>query len=349
MSYCCTNCFNNYEVLNYIKKQDLIGDCSFCDSKGINIANMDDEFFTWNVRHPFRDVKLAPENNGFPIERFLTRQVDLLNEGTSTQAKHALLSKLFRYSYSEEDFKKTFRVEFSTGPSGSNLLNKWYEFKNRIKHENRFGFGIDEVLKKALTDILTTNQKKFPRGQRFYRARLGNPDGSRLFAYEKQDILAAPKDRVSEGRINPRGIPYLYVTNDVDTAIAEVRPYKGKLVSVATVKLTDDTTISSFNNVAYHGKSLVEQMELYVLTNQINWELSHPIDEDTKYLDYIPYQYISELAKHLGLDGIEYRSALEKGTNVCFFIPRKVEWIESELYEVQSLEVIAKPVNQFDL
>lgn len=36
-----------------------------------------------------------------------------------------------------------------------------------------------------------------------------------------------------EGRVNPRGIPCLYAASNLETAVAEVRPWLGALVSVA--------------------------------------------------------------------------------------------------------------------
>ncbi|MFZ0569740.1 MAG: RES domain-containing protein [Rhodomicrobium sp.] len=37
---------------------------------------------------------------------------------------------------------------------------------------------------------------------------------------------------LSEGRANPRGIPYLYLASTRDTALAEVRPWIGSHITV---------------------------------------------------------------------------------------------------------------------
>ena len=340
MKMCCTNCFHNTHIIEIIEKNNQIGDCSFCGAQSVFVINIDPEF-SFEITYPLRGIKVAYRNSGYKIDELLTRHIDLLNPQTTSEAKKDLVRVIFENVIDEDDINFTFTLNPPREKLGRSLLEAWEKFKEQIRHENRFGFGIDPRLKEALTEILTINKKLLPKGEEYFRARLGNPPGTRFYAYEKEEIMAAPKDMVSEGRINPRGIPYLYIASRSQTAIAEVRPYKGKNVSVAVVRLLEDLTISSFTNPIFHGKPLDSQVELYHLTEQINFELSKPVDEETKYLDYIPYQYISEFAKHLGFEGIQYKSALEDGINVCVFYPDKVEWVESDLYEVTAIKVEA--------
>jgi hypothetical protein len=44
-------------------------------------------------------------------------------------------------------------------------------------------------------------------------------------------------NQASEGRVNPKGIPCLYGATSPNTAVAEVRPWKGELVSVGKFTL----------------------------------------------------------------------------------------------------------------
>ena len=43
--------------------------------------------------------------------------------------------------------------------------------------------------------------------------------------------------RATEGRANPKGIPYLYLASNRETALAEVRPWVGSHVSVGQFKI----------------------------------------------------------------------------------------------------------------
>ena len=229
------------------------------------------------------------------------------------------------------------------------IINTWNSFKENIKHGNRFGFGIDANLKESLIEILQTNEMQLNGEETLFRARLGkavNKHGSA--PYERDQIMNPPKHLASEGRINPKGIPYLYLAENLETAIAEVRPYKGKEVSVATVKIEDNIRISSFNNNTFYGETLFKQYQLYSLTNKVNMELSKPVEEETKYFNYIPTQYVAELAKHLKFEGLAYGSALGNGKNYCLFNQEKASWVNSRLYRTKQIHIEYEPVDSWD-
>ena len=70
--------------------------------------------------------------------------------------------------------------------------------------------------------------------------------GPSFWGYDKKNSDAPPPGYPSPGRINPDGISYLYVAEDVRTAILEVRPVPTQFVSVAQVELTEDIKVYSF-------------------------------------------------------------------------------------------------------
>lgn len=49
-----------------------------------------------------------------------------------------------------------------------------------------------------------------------------------------------------EAKINPDGIRYLYIAEDIRTAILEVCPVPTQYVSVATIEIVEDINIYSF-------------------------------------------------------------------------------------------------------
>jgi hypothetical protein len=74
-----------------------------------------------------------------------------------------------------------------------------------------------------------------PTGRRFYRAQVAYHDAFDADAGETFPGPALPermfpvRDRATEGRVNPKGIPCLYMASDKHTAMAEVRPWIGSL------------------------------------------------------------------------------------------------------------------------
>ena len=66
-------------------------------------------------------------------------------------------------------------------------------------------------------------------GQKFYRARV---NGLSPFNEDK-DLGAPPDGKASYGRVNPKGISYLYVAEAKETVIAEVQPWLNASVTIA--------------------------------------------------------------------------------------------------------------------
>jgi len=73
------------------------------------------------------------------------------------------------------------------------------------------------------------------------------------FPYARMKPLS---DSATEGRANPKGIPCLYVATDKETAMSEVRPWLGAILSVAIFKLPKDLKIIDFS-VGHEYNSIV--------------------------------------------------------------------------------------------
>ena len=50
-------------------------------------------------------------------------------------------------------------------------------------------------------------------------------------------------DRATEGRVNAKGIPCLYLSTDRDTAMSEVRPWIGSFLTVAQFRVFKDLRV----------------------------------------------------------------------------------------------------------
>lgn len=135
---------------------------------------------------------------------------------------------------------------------------------------------------------------------------------------------APPTHKATHGRINPVGIPYLYLASDRKTAVAEVRPWKGCKITVAEFYLNKEIRLVNFSNKVAINKPSDSRYDgaEWTWSELITYLFSTPFDprDDTS---YIPIQYISERIKMEGFDGIMYDSALEKdGYNICLFDPQ---------------------------
>jgi hypothetical protein len=188
-------------------------------------------------------------------------------------------------------------------------------------------------------------------GHRFYRAQVAHADE---FINEIDDVVPAPAspdrmmpftDRATEGRINPKGIPCLYVATHEETAIAETRPWIGSLVSVAVLKtlreqrVVDCTDVSNNSRIYLFEEPPPSQWEEAVW-NDIAKAFREPVTRNDDVAEYTPTQILAEAFKNHGFDGVAYRSAF--GTdryNVALFDISSAEIIKCSLHEIRDVDL----------
>jgi hypothetical protein len=161
------------------------------------------------------------------------------------------------------------------------------------------------------------------------------------FAPERMKPL---RGSAHEGRVNPRGIPCLYAASNKETAVAEVRPWLGALVSVA--QLTPARSLRLVNC----GEGHDSKFDLYFeepspeIREQAVWraigrEFSKPVGPDLAVAEYAPTQVLAEHFKRLGYDGVVYKSKLGSGINLAFFDLDALEMHDVCLYPVKAVTV----------
>ncbi|MEY9536921.1 RES family NAD+ phosphorylase [Sinorhizobium fredii] len=150
------------------------------------------------------------------------------------------------------------------------------------------------------------------------------------------------RDRASDGRVNPRGIPCLYMATDDATAVSEVRPAIGAYVTVAVLKCLRelkliDCSILAEKQFIYFKEPERAELEKAVWSD-IDKAFSAPADRSDDAAEYAPTQILAELFRSLGYDGVAYKSAFgEDGYNVAIFNidDFEVEWCR--LFRVEDI------------
>ena len=68
-------------------------------------------------------------------------------------------------------------------------------------------------------------------------------------------------------------------------------------------------------------------------------EIAKPMRRFDKTLDYVPTQYICDYIKHLGYDGIKYKSTLSNGgTNYAIFKEKKFECVQVKVVHIGNIQ-----------
>ena len=157
------------------------------------------------------------------------------------------------------------------------------------------------------------------------------------------------RDRAADGRVNPRGIPCLYMATNDATAISEVRPSIGAYVTIADMiclrelKLIDCSVLSD-KQFFYFKEPERPEMEEAVWSD-IDKAFSNPVDRSDDAAEYAPTQILAELFRSLGYGGVAYKSAFgEDGYNVAIFNIDKVEVGKCQLFKVKDISHKYEPL-----
>lgn len=168
-----------------------------------------------------------------------------------------------------------------------------------------------------------------------------------------------PKDRMkplvdsaAEGRANSKGIPCLYVATDKETAMSEVRPWLGAILSVGELRLKRDLRVLDFSveeeedNLHYYFKEPALEEIVRAVWSDIDNAFSKPTKVSDLKSEYAPTQIISEFIKSKGYDAIAYKSALAEGHNICLFDLESADVVNCLIYETTKINLDFKRVEE---
>ena len=214
----------------------------------------------------------------------------------------------------------------------------------------------DEEVSNFLITVWETSGKRIKKIKKescLWRAQLGcdyrpiHEKGEYLYDEEvpySEGRMSPLPDRASEGRANPKGIPYLYLSTEKKTALAEVRPWVGSNISLAIFKIVRELKVIDCSK---HANSKIpfllgdepspEKREEMVWAH-IDNAFSRPVLPSDQSADYIPTQILSELFKNKGLDGLIYKSHLGDGLNVVLFDLKSASFDWCRVYSTKDIK-----------
>ncbi|RUO45870.1 RES family NAD+ phosphorylase [Pseudidiomarina donghaiensis] len=202
--------------------------------------------------------------------------------------------------------------------------DSYSRFQKSVVGESRY-IQSDEATD-FLQAIITSGKERvrlIPKGTQLWRAQLGHdlrPEhvGEELMDYfptaYKPERMKPLRDSAREGRANPKGIPFLYTATGKETAMAEVRPWIGSIISagqfitVKELKLID-FSVEQGDEQYFFFHEPTEEEKVRAVWSHINNAFSRPVLESDTTADYAPTQIIAEFIKSKGYDGIVYKSA----------------------------------------
>jgi hypothetical protein len=236
-----------------------------------------------------------------------------------------------------------FRVDF----------NSWQDFDafvHDVKFRNRFVHSLEVI--KFLANIkhtLPSRERLFAAGGILYRAQVGHEEfedeGQIIISGYSEERMKPIPFQGSEGRANPKGISYLYLSNDESTALAELRPHLGVRLSSAQfeankeLKLLDCYSVNNFHSyVSCIFSPPTTQNEIAnAIWSRINEAFTKPVTNTDQRSDYVPTQILAEFFKAEGFDGICFKSSLGPGHNFILFRPDDAKLVSCKVMETKSI------------
>jgi hypothetical protein len=211
----------------------------------------------------------------------------------------------------------------------------YYLLKESVIEHGRYRYSAEhEEFLKTVEETSLKHEYNLPAGTTLFRSQLGHRTKPATKGSGRITDAPVPFPRVrmtpeprsaKEGRINPKGIPCLYLADNQKTAMSEVRPWIGAIVSIGhfrtvrELKLTDCTAASSGISLADISKRDQPQFEDFIW-GQISASFSEPVTDSDMKADYAPTQLLAEVFKKVGFDGIRYKSLLgKKGYSFALF------------------------------
>lgn len=237
--------------------------------------------------------------------------------------------------------------------TGFKSWRSYWDFQKSVRKELRYVWSQD--VQEFLDAVLATAKSRkasLRKDACLWRAQVGH-------AWRKQEqdgnVFEIPcgfssarmkplRDRARDGRVNAREIPCLYLSTQKETAMSEVRPWIGSLVSVAQFKLLKRVEIIACtdglkSNWIYFEEPSPEKIEKAVWSS-INRAFAEPMTRRDDAADYAATQIIAELFKRAGFGGVAYKSKFgEDGYNIALFDIDAAVMINCGLYEVDKINM----------
>lgn len=335
MKKVCVNCFSEREILAFIASQNLIGNCECCGSKDIatiEIAELLSFFsellgnFKKSDEGELLKTKLQGHWNFFSS---LDNASKILNH---------VLDEITTVFSSADD-----KVDFSDDIYDN--VNYWDTLKEQLMWKTRYLTDVGFLTDELGWDSFFASQIILGRANELYRARLHH--NSNEAVYPHSEMFCPNKHKSTAGRANASGIPYLYLSDNEETILYEIRASFLDEVSIGTFTVNDachtPVVIADFteNPTIFHPSKVNEKIKAMLLKQKVSFDLSKPMRRYDSELEYIPTQFICEFIKvYTGVHGIKFRSSLHTtGNNIVIFDQSIMECRGVKQVKVQKVKI----------
>ena len=226
-----------------------------------------------------------------------------------------------------------------------------YERNNKKIEETDLIIKLKQLLNESINEYDTPPAIDLPPSDKYYyRARIIDDlldsedmgiefsDTKILSGYNKYESKEPPIGISSHGRNNYMGSSYLYLSDDIYTACAEIIPDPISFISLAKFRITERLRIVDFSKEYSYAENesdfsidYLMWLLMYIFSNRVNNNYEKR---------YYATQYISDLIRKYGFDGLCYNSSMASGKNYTIFNcnEKNVAFISSDVLMVDETD-----------
>lgn len=355
-SRCCFNCFSYEWLRNYIHENSSVkGACDYCGQKQVEIIPVTDLY------HLFENLMQIYVPSDDPYGECLIDLIqwnyEIFGEDLYTFGDAArLLEDIMQAGWDDnsgdspvdahELYYRRESLWYHT-----TMAAEWEEFCDKVKENPTHELNLPALFEEEMARLeIELSQETV-----IYRARVGflNDERNGVKPLGGKEIGAPPPSKARAGRANTEGEVVLYTADQEVTAVAEIRPWRGVLVSVAeirtskTLHLVDLCRPISLSN-PFSDEAPQYESELEDLLMAFGTELGRPLRRVDDSRDYLPCQKLVHRIRESGLyDGIRYPSAMApRGTNVVIFDHTLAQIGPSKIVQISDMEISYGPVEE---
>ena len=335
MQFVCVNCFADGELKGFILSQQTRGLCDCCQEKEVEIVAIEEliGFF----KELFENFEVHEE--GSSLLYLIQSNWNFFKD---FERGHKIITQVLAKMNSPLNNPEAL-VNFSTEILDN--VQYWFQLKEDLKWKNRYLTDINYLTDDLGWDGFFESKTMVQSDSIFYRARLHAKAGEDRFS--EKEMVCPPRELSSGGRANPMGIPYLYLSDNEETLLYEIRASYLDEVSIAAFIVNEEQSasliISDFTETStlFHPGFVNKKIKSTLLKQLISSDLSKPMRRYDSELDYLPTQFICEFIRiFTNVQGIKFKSSLhEDGMNLVIFDERLMKCMSSKKVKVTDVSI----------
>lgn len=340
MQFVCKNCFSDKELIGFIISQGKIGNCSCCKSEKVETIELVE------ILDYFKELF-----NNFQVKQEGESLISLIQENWRLFRDLDCGHKILNEALSRTDSKISNSVDLvDFSDEILENINYWSFLKDQLIWKKRYFTNIDTLTEDLGWDSYFESKTIIKADETYYRARLHQNSQEEIYSIDK--MSSPPLKHASAGRANPIGIPYLYLSDNEETILYEVRASYLDEISVAVFtkneEFQSEIIISDFTEIPtlYHPNEVNKKIKSTLLKQLISKDLSKPMRRYDSELDYIPTQFICEFIKiFTNVQGIKFRSSLhDSGSNLVLFNQETMKCRSVKKVQISKVDIKSRDI-----